>query len=345
MYKTYIGWDIGGAHLKMVALDQQGKILQVQQLETPLWKGLEVLEQAIKSLPESLFSGAMHGITMTGELADIFTNRVQGVRDIITLFTEHFSAEVIRIYAGEKGWLEEQAITGNEFCVASANWHATARFAASKMQAALLVDTGSTTTDIIPLINGRPEPRGFTDNERMKTDELLYTGVIRTPVSMLVGKIPLHGDWQQIARELFANMGDVYILTGDLDSIHPDFVSFSTADDKGVEAIDCARRLARIAGCDLDEKEIVVWKQLAAYIARRHTDQISDGISRVVSRYPERTLPIIGAGIGRYLIRRLAQWHNYPYHDFAELLQGEERLKQAAAVCAPATACASLLIP
>lgn len=345
MNKTYIGWDIGGAHLKMVALDQQANILQVQQLETPLWKGLEVLKQAIKSLPASLFSNAIHGLTMTGELADIFPHRVQGVRDLITLFTEHFSGNVIRIYAGEMGWLEQHAIAGNESCVASANWHATANYAARKIPSALMVDTGSTTTDIIPLINGRPEPCGFTDNERMKTDELLYTGVIRTPVSMLVDKIPLHGEWQQIARELFASMGDVYILTGDLGNNQPDFATFSTADGQGVQVRDCARRLARIAGCDLDDEEIVVWKQLAAYIARRHANQISDGISRVISRYPDQTLPIIGAGAGRFLIRRLAQWHNYPYHDFADLLQGEERLKQAAAVCAPATACASLLIP
>src|SRR5256885_9284124 len=52
---------------------------------------------------------------------------------------------------------------------------------------ALLLDTGSTTTDIIPMINGVPVPVGRTDPHRLGTGELVYTGVRRTPVCAVLG--------------------------------------------------------------------------------------------------------------------------------------------------------------
>lgn len=339
-----IGWDIGGAHLKVVALDQDGTVIYVDQIETPLWKGLDVLDQAVESLPADLIKNAKsHGITMTGELADIFPDRISGVRELVSKITtllDHESHSKIRIYAGEKGWLEAGSIEGNESHIASANWHATACYVAGKIKKnGLLVDMGSTTTDIIPLFQGKPDSAGFSDNERLQKGELVYTGVNRTSVTAVVSSVPFAGEWQQIAAEYFSTMGDIYCLTEDI----PENAGFTTADGKGTSLLDCARRLARVTGSDLHEAELDAWQELAHYISRQQMQQISACISRVRSRYPTYDMPIIGAGAGKFLIRRLAEWHNMPYYDFADFLQGDEMLKQAAAICAPATACAALI--
>ncbi len=341
MTKTHtIGWDIGGAHLKVVALDNDGTVIYVDQIETPLWKGLEVLDQAVESLPEDLITNTKsHGVTMTGELADIFPDRISGVRELVNKITTLLGQEV-NIYAGEKGWLSSGSIEGNEVHIASANWHATAQFLATKIKTnGLLIDMGSTTTDIIPLVDGKPDSAGFSDQERLQKDELVYTGVNRTSVTAVVSSLPFAGEWQQIAAEYFSTMGDIYCLTEDI----PENAGFTTADGKGTSLLDCARRLARVTGNDLHEAELAAWQELAHYISGQQMQQISASISRVKSRYPTDDMPVIGTGAGQFLIRRLAEWHNMPYYDFADFLQGDEMLKQAAAICAPAMACSALI--
>ncbi len=338
-----IGWDIGGAHLKIVVLDEDSTVIYVDQIETPIWKGLEVLERAIESFPEILLENAQHGITMTGELADIFVDRTSGVRGLVTLFSQKVVGD-INIYAAEKGWLKAGGIEGNEVQIASANWHATSTFLSTKkMPQGLLIDIGSTTTDIIPFFDQKTMSVGFSDQERLQKDELVYTGVNRTSVATVVSKVPFAGEWQQITTENFSTMADVYCLTEDI----PENAGFTTADGKGTSMIDCARRLARVVGFDLHEVELSAWQQLAQYIARQQLQNISKAVARVCSRISTRCynqkLPVIGTGAGRFLIRQLAESHNLPYVDFADLIEGDEMLKQAAAICAPATACAALL--
>ncbi len=337
-----IGWDIGGAHLKVVVLDQDDSVIFVDQIETPLWKGLDVLDQAVESLPGGLIKNAKsHGVTMTGELADIFPDRITGVRELVKKITTLLDQDIprkINIYAGEKGWLSPAAIEGNESQIASANWHATARFIATFKPQGFLIDMGSTTTDIIPLIDGKPDSSGLSDQERLQKDELVYTGVNRTSVTAVVSSLPFAGEWQKIAAEYFSTMADIYCLTEDI----PENAGFTTADGKGSSLFDCARRLARVTGSDLHEAELAAWQELAHYISRQQMRNISESLSRVKSRYPSVEMPIIGAGAGKFLIRRLAEWHNTPYYDFADFIQGDEMLTQAAAICAPATACAAL---
>jgi uncharacterized hydantoinase/oxoprolinase family protein len=36
-FNTYIGWDIGGAHLKVASIDHAGAVNFVNQLATPMW--------------------------------------------------------------------------------------------------------------------------------------------------------------------------------------------------------------------------------------------------------------------------------------------------------------------
>src|SRR5258706_13744125 len=83
-----LGWDIGGAHLKVAAVDRKGRVVRVVQLPCPLWLGLEHLDRAISTALARVPSARQHAVTMTGELNDFFRNRGQGVESIIAHFSK-----------------------------------------------------------------------------------------------------------------------------------------------------------------------------------------------------------------------------------------------------------------
>src|SRR5439155_7207423 len=111
---------------------------------------------------------------------------------------------------------------------AAANWLALATMAARLVPdgRGLLIDIGTTTTDLIPLDQGRAAARGRTDTERLQNGELVYAGVRRTPVCALATELPYHGVSTGLAAELFASTLDVYLT---LDEIASDPKDLSTA--------------------------------------------------------------------------------------------------------------------
>lgn len=346
--KFYIGWDIGGAHLKVCVTDVQGKVIYVEQIYTPLWRGIDCLIAGLRSLPSGYQEGALHGVTMTGELADCFADRDEGVRELIDLFCSVYPAEQTQIYAGKRGWLKSDDVFGNEAAIASMNWHATGAFVARSFSDGIFIDVGSTTTDLIPIFNQIPAVAGETDYTRMRSEELIYMGVIRTPIAMLIQRIPFRGEAVQIAREHFATMADVYRLTGDLidDALLREEES---ADGLGWDALACSRRIARLVGCDQTDASMEEWREVASAIAAHQLEILRAGFKRVSDasyhqRQREKHNVVIAAGTGHFLIRKLAQAENLTYYDLTELIHATSpALRRLAAICAPATACASLL--
>ena len=100
-----LGWDIGGAHLKVAAVDRKDKVMQVLQLPCPLWLGLEHLDRAISTALAQMPGASLHAVTMTGELTDFFRNRAQGVKTIIARFAKQAPVGRTYIYAGPEGFL------------------------------------------------------------------------------------------------------------------------------------------------------------------------------------------------------------------------------------------------
>jgi probable H4MPT-linked C1 transfer pathway protein len=331
-----LGWDVGGAHLKAVRMDAAGKVLAVQQLACPLWRGMEWLEQAVASAIDKLGNAPRHAITMTGELADIFPSRHDGVLAISSAMSEMLPNADHRFFAGEAGLVDAGSVAQLSAQIASANWLASARFVGRKCGQALLVDMGSTTTDIVPVRDGRPQPQGVTDAARLSTEELVYSGLIRTPVMAVVQRVPFNGHMQRIAAEHFATMADVYRLLGKLSAIHD---MSDTADGAGKSIEDSARRLARMVGHDMADAPLLAWQALAHFIAGAQLQDLTVAVRHVACSLAPDT-PIIGAGVGRKVVQQIAMKCERPYADFADLLQGEAR--DWAAVCAPAYAVAWL---
>ncbi len=163
---------------------------------------------------------------------------------------------------GLKGFASPQAATGDPLSVASANFLATASLVARLRPGSLLIDMGSTTTDIIAC----DRPLGLTDSERMQTGELVNTGFTRTPVASVATRAPLAGQWQGLARDAFATMADVRRILGTL----PDDVDqHATTDGRGKTQRESLERFARGFGRDADIRHLPTWQISAAHVEER----------------------------------------------------------------------------
>lgn len=329
-----IGWDLGGAHLKAARLDEAGQILGVTQQPCPLWRGLPHLEAAVDEAMANLGSGARHAVTMTGELADIFRNRNEGVTRLVDIMRLKLPAAPLSIFAGLRGFVAPEQAESLAADIASANWLASAQFAARHCGEGVFIDMGSTTTDIIPLHDGSAHPVGFSDAARLTSEELIYTGVIRTPLMAIVRRVPFDGQWQGLAAEHFATAADVHRLTANLDAAHD---MADTADGTGKTIEDSARRLARMVGRDFEDAPMQVWIALAQFFSDAQLQEVQGAVERILSRgLIDSQAPLIGAGAGRFMVQALARRMSRKYVDFTDLVQGRDDSKAWAAVCAPA---------
>ena len=335
-----LGWDIGGAHLKVAAVDDKGRVLQVLQLPCPLWLGVEHLDEAIVRALTTMPAARLHAVTMTGELTDLFRNRAQGVKSIIAHFVRRVPRSRCYVYAGPSGFLTPGSAMLKTGAVASANWAASAQLVASLLPDALLVDIGSTTTDLVPIRAGVLRIRGFSDADRLACEELVYTGVVRTPLMALADRIPFGGQWIPAMTEHFATTADIYRLTGEL----PDGADQLPAADNGGKTVrESARRLARMIGRDLASAPLAQWKRCARQLADLQLWQIRQACERVLSRTVavDRS-PVVGAGTGRFLARKLAALLGRRYRDFDSLIDAAPGAASWASSCAPAVAVALL---
>lgn len=335
-----IGWDLGGAHLKAARVDERGDALDVVQLACRLWMGIGELERGIDAALSALGPCPRHAVTMTGELADLFADRKSGVIGLAAALRKKLPGASMLLYAGERGFVAPAQAGRHYDAIASANFLASAQAVAAILPDALFVDLGSTTTDLIPIRDGAPRPRGLTDFERLASDELVYTGVARTPVMAVAQEAPVDGAWRGMMAEYFATMADVHRLTGDLPR-GADLMP--TADSRGRSPGDSARRLARMVGADAGAHPQAVWVDLARFLADRQLAQLERAARRVIGESGlAGALPIVGAGVGRFVVKRLAAALGRGYRDAGTILSTAPGLRDKVARCLPAVAVAVL---
>jgi len=333
------GWDLGGANVKLARIDG-GRVVHVAQIPCPIIAERRKFDVAVEAAWPLVSSPAVHSVTMTGELSDVFNDRADGVAYLVELMQRVTAGQTLRVYAGSFGFLDPDDAKNRTLEVASANWHATAALTARRHKDALLVDVGTTTTDLIPIKDGTVAARGATDAERLTEGELLYTGVVRTPVMAVAHSAAFKGRVQRIAAERFATMADVWRLTGDLpDDADP----YPSADQRGKSGPESAARLARMLGRDESEAELGAWVALARYFADCQLAEIEHAARGLADRDDlPQSAPVIGAGCGRFVARALAERLGRPYLDFAEIVDAAQEAREMAARCAPAVAIALL---
>jgi (4-(4-[2-(gamma-L-glutamylamino)ethyl]phenoxymethyl)furan-2-yl)methanamine synthase len=334
-----IGWDIGGVHLK-AARAEAGRIVKAIQLAAPLRAGVERLAEAFGQAKAELGAAQHHVVTMTGELADTFSSRPEGVACLAMLAARELSGAPVSIYAGPAGYIRPDEAREHAGLVASANWHACASFVAGRRRDALFIDMGSTTTDVVPIVGGNVAARGYTDAQRLAAGELVYTGLVRGFVMASADRAPFKGAWTPLINENFANMADVYRVLG---SLPTDADMMATADGREKTREGSRARLARMVGADDADADDRAWAALAQWFAEMQIRRVTDAVMLVNSQHVlAADAPVIGAGIGTHVVEEITRRVGREYIAFDALLDAAPQARPAASQCAPAAALAML---
>jgi (4-(4-[2-(gamma-L-glutamylamino)ethyl]phenoxymethyl)furan-2-yl)methanamine synthase len=339
-----VGWDVGGAHLKAAVVDSSGVVHQVCQQPCPLWQGVFHLNRAFDEILLTMPQQAdHHAVTMTGELVDLFATRHEGVRQIINAVSERLPVQSRHIFVGPEGRFKTRLDGQDLDGVASANWLASAQLSAKLVESGLLIDVGSTTTDLLLFDDGRVLTHAYSDRDRLRTEELVYTGVVRTPVMAIADRVPFGGEWVALMAEHFATMSDVYRLCGDLPEPAD---QLPTADHGEKTPAGSARRLARMLGADMESTKMKSMQRLAGYLQEQQLLMLYRACAKQLSRgLLADQAPLIGAGVGRFLVEVLAARFGRPYRAFGSLFTDGRHQQDEIDIsdCAPAVAVAHLL--
>ena len=330
-----IGWDVGGAHLKAARV-AGGRVEAAAQAATPLWLGLDSLETAFDALQARLGDADGHAITMTGELCDAFPSRREGVAGLAAIAARHLDAASSQLYAGRVGFVGLDEAAAYAADIASANWHASAAMVGLRLRDALLVDVGSTTADLVPVVAGKVAARGYSDAERLAAGELVYTGMVRSFVMAMASRAPFRGAWTPLMNEYFANSADVHRI---LRALPDEADKMPTADGREKTASASRARLARMIGREADEGAAAEWDALAAWFAEAQAREIADAaFLRLSVGDLDGDAAIVAAGIGESVAGEVARRLRRPCVGFSSLFAAPAE----ASHCAPAAAVAML---
>lgn len=299
------GFDIGGANTDLAIIDFENddiKNIEVDFAYLPMWSNNDDLSHVLIELIEKICPVSeidAVGISMTAELVDAYDTKKDGVLDVVRKCEETFDCPVA--YVGIDGMMSLDEIQKTPLKAAAANWIATAQIATLISDNCIFIDTGSTTTDIIPIKDGAECAIGKSDFDRSATGELIYTGTLRTNLASFLDKVELNGKEYRVASELFAQSADVYTV---LDLITEKDYVCDTFDGESKSKTDCAKRIARVVCADLEMISMDEIVEMSEYIHQKQIEQISEGLKQV-SETQNLDL-VITTGLGKDILDKPA---------------------------------------
>lgn len=328
----WLALDIGGANLK--AADGEG--FAVSQ-PFPLWQNSRHLTDALRALIALVPRVDHIAVTMTGELADCFETKAHGVTFILKAVQVAADGRHTRVYLVNGHLVSLQTAMRQALLVAASNWHALASFAGryAPSGVGLLVDIGSTTCDLIPLVDGLPVTIGKTDPNRMINGELIYTGVERAPVCAITQLVPWRGKKCPLAHESFATMWDAYLV---LDDLPEEPNSMHTADGRPATKAAARDRLARSICADREMFNDTDALLMAEALAAAQLRKISAIATQLVARLVSPPTSAVICGRGEFLARRMLEQIKLD----AKIVSLTQELGPELSQCAPAHALAVL---
>jgi probable H4MPT-linked C1 transfer pathway protein len=312
-----IGWDIGGANVKAAHVARDGNATSVKTVSRAfeIWKNPAGLADVLRAVVLDLPEADRTAVTMTAELSDVFRTKREGVNMILDTIRAVAQGR-LAVFTTDGVFVDEAQARARPLAVAASNWMATAVLVARHVPRALLVDIGTTTTDVVPIQGSRVVAIGRTDPERLLSGELVYTGAVRTNVAAIVRSVPLWGGECPVAAEHFAVSGDAHLLLGDLDDAG---YAGPTPDGRAPTAACAAERLARVVCADVEMLTAAELLAIARAIAEAQTRQIAAAIQRVAWGL-SKPMDVIVTGLGAFLARRAAAVAGFSSRDLNDVL-------------------------
>ncbi len=291
-----LGIDIGGANTKIVSSD--GSFTELHYL--PLWKESNLLS-LLMDVKERTDPSAV-GVVMTGELSDAFESKDEGIHYIYEVVNEVFpEAQYLSVDSSF-----ERDISGDISRFFAANWVASSNYVGLSNRDAIFVDIGSTTTDLIPISGGVPLAEK-SDFKRLKSNQLIYSGVLRTNIASMLNEFKFGSEVCRSSSELFAITADAYLVLGNITSEEytcetPDWYAYD--DGMGKDTDSAMKRLARVVCCDPDELGEANVIDLAKQVRKRQMDDLTTSLSELRDRFD--LTDVVACGLGEFLVEGAA---------------------------------------
>ena len=153
-------------------------------------------------------------------------------------------------------------------------------------------------------------------------------------------KAMFNGKLQNIVNEHFATTADIYRILG-LFEDSDDLMDTSDGKDKTISSSIC--RLARVLGTDsVLYKNKNHWYDLAEYFHKVQLEILTNSIETVLNTMPNKDCKLVSAGVGRFLVKIIAEKLGIPLIEFSELFDCDKRSQHNSNICAPAISIAQL---
>ena len=333
--RSIVGWDIGGVNTKVARVVGTDVVasgvrpLAIERDRGALAPLLRDLARAADAQPADV-----HAVTMTAELSQVFRTKRDGVAFLLDAVDIAFPGACVRVYTVDGRFVSSDVARREPLTVAAANWAATAQLVARTHPDCVLVDIGSTTTDVIPIVGGEVVARGRTDPERLREGELIYTGALRTPVEAITPVVELDGRPTGVSAEGFAIAADVHVWLG---AIAAEDYTCPTPDGRPATRAYAAERLARVVCADRDMLDDAAIDAIAARVADTQAHRVGAALDAVRRLHPALRLAVV-TGLGEFIAVRAARRAGLGVVSLAGLLGPAARHAPAAAV---ALLCAS----
>src|SRR3954471_23103089 len=294
--------DIGGANTKAAWLD--GTTLRTVSRPFEVWRDRSALSRVLREVATEVAAGPADAaaITMTAELSDAFRTKREGVVFVLEAVEDSLADRPLSVLTTSGELLSMEAARRRPWDVAAANWVATALAVAGAHPDALLIDIGSTTTDIVPIAGGRIAATGRNDLERLLAGELVYTGVLRTNLAAIAPRVPVRGGWCPVSSEYFAISADVHLVLGHL---APDAYDCPTPDGRAATVAFARERIARLVCSDVEQLDAAEVDAIAAFLHGEQLRQLEEAARRVQAPLPPDA-PVVAVGSGAFLGRAVA---------------------------------------
>ncbi len=292
-----LGLDIGGANTKAALIEfSNSKIIHSFSFIEyfPFWeKNLNQIPEMFKKIIEKLIiknkftidNVNFISITITAELSDAFQTKREGILTIVNALEQIFEKEKLFFINNKNEFSSFDEVKSDPISVAAANWVSTSLFLGKFVPKCILIDAGSTTIDVIPILNSVPVSRGKNDVERLMNRELIYTGGLRATIPSITHFLPYKDKMVRISFEKFALVSDVHRILNNISET--EYIN-DTADNRSKTLNDCYARLARMICMDLESISIKELDKIAKYIYDKQIEMISNDIKEFMSNLNQR---------------------------------------------------------
>ncbi|MFX1363563.1 MAG: hydantoinase/oxoprolinase family protein [Promethearchaeota archaeon] len=278
-----LGLDIGGANTKAAFLKIKNKeiIESYSYIEYfPFWeKTIIEIPKLFKRVTENLViknnvkleSINYIAVAITAELSDAFQTKREGILTILNALDQIFDRNKLKFITNKSTFVNFDIAKAEYSLISAANWASTALFLGQFIPKCILIDAGSTTIDIIPIINSLPIPKGRDDISRLENHELIYTGGLRATIPSITHHVPYKDKNIRISFEKFALISDIHRI---LKNISEEEYINDTADNRSKSLENCYARLSRVICMDLETISKEDLKRIAKYIYKKQLDII-----------------------------------------------------------------------